>query len=186
MTDPTTVPATRYHNTHVCRDCGAEITLPYARPVFDRLMELWQQPWSEAAFGEAQMLLSRLRAERAAPLDVDRLARAIAEAALYDDLTDAQIDAEAVAREYDRLAATPQADPAEPGLRAHLDFCSGGEFCTLDDCLCECHITATEPDGLDVETLSDALAAAGFHGYVRDDVRKAAAEYARLRESGDG
>ena len=30
--------------------------------IFDRLMALWQEPWSEEAYGEAQMLLSRLRA----------------------------------------------------------------------------------------------------------------------------
>lgn len=29
--------------------------------ILDRLMELWQQPWSEPAFGEAQMLLGKLR-----------------------------------------------------------------------------------------------------------------------------
>ena len=25
-------------------------------------------------------------------------------------------------------------------VRRHLDFCAGGEFCSLDDCLCECHM----------------------------------------------
>ncbi len=56
------------HETHVCRDCGAEITLPYVNvstqspeDIFDRLMTLWQEPWSELAFGEAQMLVARLR-----------------------------------------------------------------------------------------------------------------------------
>lgn len=84
------------HETHRCRDCDAEITLPYAMPddngplrdayqagfraawakahdapqpdqpdqpedIFDRLMALWQEPWSELAFGEAQMLVGRLR-----------------------------------------------------------------------------------------------------------------------------
>jgi len=29
----------------------------------DRLMTLWQQPWSEPAYGEAQMLLARLRTD---------------------------------------------------------------------------------------------------------------------------
>jgi hypothetical protein len=27
----------------------------------------------------------------------------------------------------------------------HLLFCSGGEFCSLDDCLCECHIYDAGP-----------------------------------------
>ncbi len=48
---------------------------PPASDALGRLMELWQEPWSEAAFGEAQMLLSHLRAALAAPppdaIDVD-------------------------------------------------------------------------------------------------------------------
>jgi hypothetical protein len=37
------------------------------RDILDRLMELWQEPWSEPAFGEAQMLLARLRASQPVP-----------------------------------------------------------------------------------------------------------------------
>ncbi len=35
------------------------------------------------------------------------------------------------------------------GLRDHLAFCSGGGFCSLDDCLCDCHIAQPAP-ALDV------------------------------------
>ena len=36
--------------------------------ILDRLMELWEQPWSEERYGEAQVLLSRIRAAgRVAP-----------------------------------------------------------------------------------------------------------------------
>jgi hypothetical protein len=37
------------------------------RDILDRLMELWQEPWSEPAFGEAQMLLARLRLSQPVP-----------------------------------------------------------------------------------------------------------------------
>jgi hypothetical protein len=37
------------------------------RDILDRLMELWQEPWSEPAFGEAQMLLARLRHSQPVP-----------------------------------------------------------------------------------------------------------------------
>lgn len=39
----------------------------------------------------------------------------------------------------------PAATPEPPAQ--HLDFCSGGEFCSLDDCLCECHITPALREG---------------------------------------
>ncbi len=46
------------------------------------------------------------------------------------------------------------------GLRDHLAFCSGGGFCSLDDCLCDCHIVQPAP-ALDVEVLWDVLVGMG-------------------------
>jgi hypothetical protein len=31
-------------------------------------------------------------------------------------------------------------EAADTSGHLHLDFCSGGAFCPLDDCLCECHL----------------------------------------------
>jgi len=60
----------------------------------------------------------------------------------------------------DEVAAGVTAPPAEPRAEGlHLDFCSGGEFCPLDDCMCECHVAATPPQraALDVEALTAFL-----------------------------
>lgn len=92
---------------------------PRTADIFDRLMALWQQPWSEAAFGEAQMLICRLRVAAVTPvetpgLDVERLARALALTEVgcwankpvhepeQDDEVHAR-DAAAIAAEYARI-----------------------------------------------------------------------------------
>ena len=85
---------------------------------FDRLMTLWQEPWSEAAFGEAQMLIGQLRAALAQPepLDADRLAKALVavmthpDRPVYDGFEwygAANDLARDVAAEYVRLEADP-------------------------------------------------------------------------------
>ena len=41
--------------------CEPSVTRTVRPDVLDRLMELWELPWSEERYGEAQMLLSKLR-----------------------------------------------------------------------------------------------------------------------------
>jgi hypothetical protein len=73
------------------------------RDILDRLMELWQEPWSEPAFGEAQMLLARLRASR--PVPTPEPPAEPHYNAIHEDGTNGSID---------RPASVPE---AAPGLR---------------------------------------------------------------------
>jgi hypothetical protein len=77
------------------------------RDILDRLMELWQEPWSEPAFGEAQMLLARLRASR--PVPTPEPPAEPHYNAIHEDGTNGSID---------RPASVPE---AAPGLREALD-----------------------------------------------------------------
>ena len=111
------------------------------------------------------------------------------------------LDAEQWAKEI--LAIEAEARATVPGS-LHLDFCGGGGFCVLDDCLCDCHIRsdrealAAEPPALDVERLARAIDETGTVTWDDDPTvlrpktpteiaTDAAPRYARLaREASDG
>ncbi len=101
---------------------------------------------------------------------------------ILDRRGDPDSDAAIVARAALRLAARPSGEDVDATPRSlidHLDFCAGGEFCTLDDCLCECHI---RPSGeVDVERLRAAAKDIDDGWHVVDEGR----EQVRLRYASD-
>lgn len=106
LADPASHIGCRFNHVHRWPDCYDEA---YEPDTLDRLMALWQQPWSEAAFGEAQMLVGRLRRK---PLNVERLARTGVKVWGWD-LHRARQYAKDFAREYAALPDTiqPEREP---------------------------------------------------------------------------
>ena len=59
---PWTCLSHRGQQSRVMNESAATPDARVTPDVLDRLMELWERPWSEERYGEAQVLLSRIRA----------------------------------------------------------------------------------------------------------------------------
>jgi hypothetical protein len=111
------------------------------RDILDRLMELWQEPWSEPAFGEAQMLLARLRHSQPVPTH-EPPAAPIGLRAKVGKVFDTGEGQRAIDREtgaYGGPASVPEAEPLDRWVQ-HDEYCPAigakGECnCGLTDAL---------------------------------------------------